>query len=249
MKGTTVLFTLIAFVVVIPAARAGDADPLPLRPRKNPPSWTQLRLKPNAKWHILGHSLALPAYFFLQTTIHEGSHGLAATLAGAEVTEFKPYPHMIGDNFVFGSMASSSGLTDSQEAWLLAAPYLADVTIFTATDLALTHLVDSDSAAAPFLLVGGMVAPLVDFLWGVNGPSEHNDTTRLGKIIGMPKWSIMLIGDAMAAVAVWHILHHGLNIFAEGPEKTGSRSGHSGGLAIVPSVGAGGFGLSLRTTF
>lgn len=248
MSDKIALFTIIACLLMIPDSRAETGSAGGQTP-PDKPGWTQLRLKPDAKWKIIGHSLGLPAYFFLHVNIHEGSHVLAAACAGAEVTEFRPYPHMIGSNFVFGSMAADGPLSERQQAWMLAAPYMSDMAIFTAADLTLEHFVSSDSAAAPFLLTGGMIAPLVDFLWGVNGPSDHNDTTRLGKIIGMPKWSIMLIGDAMAALAVWRILHHGREILMTGPEGINPRKVHTGSVALVPFVGGGGFGLGLRATY
>ncbi len=246
MRRSTVLFTaLLALCIALPAAAE---EPAAADPAASGSAGTGrgLRLKPNAKWHLLGHSLGLPAYFILQCSLHEGSHAFAATTLGLEVTDFRPYPHMLGENFVFGSMGAKGTYTPKGEAWLVIAPAVTDITLFTASDLMLTYAVNDDSPAAPFLLAGGMVAPLVDFLVGINGQSAFNDTSRFAKLTGMPKWSIMLIGDAMAAVAVWRILHHGYYIFFE--------HGHSAvptqpNIAVAPSFLPGGAGLSLTGRF
>lgn len=207
---------------------------------------TGLRLKPNAKWHILGHSLGLPLYFVVQTSLHESSHALAGTAAGGTVTDFRPYPHMEDQNFVFGSTNIEGKFSDAQVGLILAAPVMTDVLMFTASDLLLTYAIDDDSAVAPFVLVGGMVAPLVDFLWNVNGTSQYNDTTRWTKLAGLPRWSTMLMGDALAAVAVWRILHHGYYILFE-HDRPASVAQPT--LTVSPTFVAGGGALTISGRF
>lgn len=249
MKRLTALLTLsITLCISLPAVCEETA---PEQTATNEAELSRgLRLKPNAKWHLLGHGLALPAYFFLQTTFHESSHALGAVASGTRVTEFRPYPHMMDGRFVFGSMAASGRISKGQEIGLLLAPDLFDVTLFTASDLLLTYAVDDDSALAPFLLVGGMAAPLVDFLVSVNGPSRSNDTSRLGQLVGMPKWSIMLIGDAMAAVAIWRIVHHSYGIFfVRGDAKYTGSVDTTPSLTVSPVFVSRGLGLALAGRF
>ncbi len=228
MRTAKALFIITAAFLAAPsialAEQASDPETPASQPAKPEPAKKPgLHLKPNAKWHILGHSLGAPVYLLFMTSVHESGHAAIGAAAGLEVVSFKPYPHMEdlggGRQFVWGSTMMRGEITPKREAWMLAGPSILDFTMFATSDLLLTYGVSSDSVAAPFILTGGMICPLVDFLWNVNGPSATNDTTRLGKIIGMPKWSIMLIGDALAAVAVWRILHHGRNIFFE-PERS-----------------------------
>jgi len=242
----TVLFTLtIALSLAAPAVANGnlaDGDTF-----KGNGSFSELHLKPKAKWHLLGHSLAIPAYFLLQTTIHESSHALAAVGAGTTVTDFRPYPHMSRGNFVFGEMATKDRLSDTGEGLLLAAPLMTDMVMFTASDLLLTYAMNDDSAAAPFLLMGGMIVPLVDFLVNVNGPSNYNDTSRWTKMAGLPRWSTALMGDALAAVAVWRVLHQGYRIFFE--HETSTASYNQSGLSMSPLLIGDSPGLSFSGSF
>ena len=247
-----------------PAARADETSaPAAAQPAAQDPAFApapspnlmqqlfgDLRLKPAAMWELLGHGLGIPVYFLWMTTLHEGSHALVAEMSGVKVTSFKPYPHFedfgYGRQFYWGTTNFAGQISKRQETWVLAAPVINDVLLFTASDLTLTYGLDSDSSAAPFFLMGGMICPLVDFLVNVNGPSAGNDTTRWGKNIGMPKWSIMLVGDALAGVAVWRILHHGRNILFE-PDSAAGKD-HSG-VIITPVVSPNILGLAAVGSF
>jgi len=248
MKGKNVLSTIAIIIVCAATFNRSEAKALP--DQESPePGQKKPRPKSDNATLIAEHALAFPAYFFMHSSIHELSHSIVVSWEGAQVTEIKPYPHTLNGHFVFGSMSYSGRLTDRQEAWMLAAPSLTDVAIFTASDLALDWLVAEDSMSAPFLLAAGMVAPLADFLVGVNGRSDFNDTTRLGKLIGVPKWSIMVAGDAMAVIAVWRILHHARNIFTVAQHGPGQRRGGDIGFAIVPTIGPDRYTINLMIAF
>jgi hypothetical protein len=247
MKSKTVLFTLLAVMSVGNSASAAedDAAPVDKNETKRGP-----RFKRGAKWTLLGHGLGIPAYLLWMTTAHEGGHALAAEISGIKVTAFKPYPHFedfsLGRRFVWGNMATERVGTPKQEALILAAPQITDIVFFTAADLTLTYGLDSDSAAAPFVMMGGMICPLVDFLVNVNGPSAANDSTRWGQLVGMPKWSIMLIGDALAAVAVWRILHHGRAILFD---KDSATESPAPAITVTPTFSPDFAGLALAGRF
>lgn len=74
--------------------------------------------------------LAAPL-LLIWTTIHEGSHALAARLTGAEIRTFKPWPHRFEGRWYFGRMSyepqSEKGL-----GFIVAAPYIVDVVGFSA---------------------------------------------------------------------------------------------------------------------
>lgn len=73
--------------------------------------------------------LAAPM-FLIWTTIHEGSHALAARLTGAEIRTFKPWPHRFEGRWYFGRMSyepsSSKGL-----GLIVVFPYVVDVVVFS----------------------------------------------------------------------------------------------------------------------
>src|SRR3989338_8806088 len=65
-------------------------------------------------------------------------------------------------DFLCGSMAVASVLTKQQEALMLAGPTIADLTIFTASDLLLTYGVSADAWYAPIIFMAGMLWPTID---------------------------------------------------------------------------------------
>jgi hypothetical protein len=70
-----------------------------------------------------------PVEFFISTGLHEGAHVLAAAASGAEITSYKPYPHVMDGNFYFGSMSYRGSLTPAQDILLSAAPMILDTAV------------------------------------------------------------------------------------------------------------------------
>ena len=76
--------------------------------------------------------LAAPL-FLIWTTIHEGSHALAARLAGAEIQTFKPWPHRFEGRWYFGRMSYEPYEPHCRRGrwFIMAIPYIVDVVAFS----------------------------------------------------------------------------------------------------------------------
>lgn len=185
-----------------------------------------LQMRSGQQERLLGQVFLAPAYFMLWITAHEGSHALWGLALGRDVVDFKPYPHyaiMRDDDgeshrvLLYGSVMFR--YDNNEERWRSAlisiAPAITDVVMFTAVDAALEHAVDPRSAAAPFLLIGGMITPLVDFVTGMNCMQDTCDWSRFSRDSGIPRSLLMMTGYAMASVALWRCLHHFRRIFME----------------------------------
>jgi hypothetical protein len=186
---------------------------------------TDLRLRPNQGWIIAGQLILAPAYFLAYITVHEGSHAIATLILGWEVDRFEPYPHEVEYRDSNGDMVSDFffGYTwftqRTDEPWvpthIRIAPFLTDILLFVNCDLLLQYVVDPHSDGAPFLLVGGMIAPLVDFVGGLNCMNNHCDLSEFSTATGVPRGVLMIIGYSLALTAFWRCLHQFRRIFLE----------------------------------
>lgn len=186
---------------------------------------TDLRLRPNQGWTIAGQLILAPAYFMAYITVHEGSHALAVLILGGEVVGFEPYPHTVEYRNDEGELVSNFfiGYTwyryPASEPWMSAhisiAPYLTDILIFVSCDLLLQYVIDPHSGGAPFLLAGGMITPLVNFVAGLNCMGDDCDLTNFSTVTGIPRGVIMMVGYALAFTALWRCLHQFRRIFLE----------------------------------
>lgn len=166
---------------------------------------------------FLMHLSAMPAYALIENALHEGSHGLWVVAQGRKITGYKPYPHFqedgAGRHFYLGWMSSEGSFSKREEALVLAGPTITDFTLFTATDLVLTYGVDPNAWYAPILFMVGMLWPTIDWITTMNGWSPTTDIARFCNYTGTNRVALTIVGDAMAAVAIWRLLHHGRNIF------------------------------------
>lgn len=178
-------------------------------------------------WHLaLG-----PAYFFIQTNIHEGSHVLTAAMVGADVTDYAPWPHMHRGKFFFGRFSARDTISGKDWAIVQSAPLLTDTVLFLATDMGLS-LMDGDASesfGAQMLFFAGMVAPAVDFF--VNLGPAGDEVGAVSHGTGVNAWVLSGIGLAMTGVAAWRIIHHARQLFGDKRKRTGSKQ-----LIISPAT-------------
>jgi len=196
---------------------------------------TDLRLREGQQQRLLGQLFMSPVYFLLWDAIHEGSHALMGVALGREIVRFRPFPHNENwtddkgeeqSRFYFGSV--SFWVSNDEDPWRAAlisiAPIITDVLVFTASDLALQYGVDQHSVAAPFLLGGGMVAPMIDMMVSLNCMSNTCDLSRFSEASGIPRSAIMVVGYAMMFTALWRCLHQFRRLFMEHRPKPNRRS-------------------------
>src|SRR5262245_47050215 len=74
--------------------------------------------------------MALPAYV-IGVAMHEGSHAVAAKLAGAEILEVSLLPSVRDGHFYFGYTRWRGQLSVPAKAWTLIAPKITNATIMT----------------------------------------------------------------------------------------------------------------------
>ncbi|MFH1047943.1 MAG: hypothetical protein V1738_06600 [Patescibacteria group bacterium] len=195
---------------------------------------TRMRFRPNQQRRFMGQVFMAPMYFFAFVSIHEGSHSLAALSYGMEVDRFEPYPHRVtlsedADDYGFRSLASQHSFvwgythvragdedpSRAQLAMVSITPYLTDIALFTTSDLLLQYVVDPLSDGAPFLLVGGMIAPLIDFVTGMSCFHEGCDIRTFSEQVGMPQSVVSLLGYVVAVTAFWRVVHQFRRVFME----------------------------------
>ncbi|MEK7211998.1 MAG: hypothetical protein AAB731_05210 [Patescibacteria group bacterium] len=195
------------------------------------PGWSSAKLqKPKLKFQKkkLWNLAALPAYFFAETALHEGSHAVAAKARGAVNVSYKPYPHMesIGGGargFFWGSVTYDDpleGFSAVDEALVTIAPYITDTALFTASDLLLGYAVKPGSIPGLILWSAGMVAPLVNFAVNANGFGAANDFALFAKAAGINRYALLAMSDALVAVGIWRVIARGKEVlWDEVPER------------------------------
>lgn len=213
-----------------------------------------MRMRSNQQRRLLGQLFMAPLYFMGYIVVHEGSHALAAQSFGWGIERFEPYPHTVirpdGErDFLFGCVRyrnTPDDVSRSQLALVSVAPYITDTVLFTTADLLLSYAVDPHSAVAPFLFVGGMVTPLVNFVTGLNCMDEHCDISRFSEWSGIPRGAVMMIGYSMAFVALWRCIRQFRRIFMEPrTEPHAARERNRYRVSAAPLLGGvGGVGLS-----
>lgn len=134
--------------------------------------------------------------FGLHIAVHEGSHALAAIAVGAQVTDFKPYPHMseYHGKMVWGSMSFKGNLNPGQLALIAIAPFVVEA----AWSLIAAHLsstLPKDHWLRGILLVESAAA-LIDMTnWSLDPWKRNNqssDAMEFGYNTGIePKGFIM----------------------------------------------------------
>ncbi len=163
------------------------------------------RFMPERLWHFT----ELPAWYFLWTTIHEGSHALTATALGYENCYIHPYPHEHNGIFSYGDSFCAGGpKTRRGDALIYIMPSIIDIAVFTTSDFLLTRrAIDPDSLAGGLLFLGGMLAPWLDFTLNANNfDANYADNAIFAKLVGIPRWSVIAIQDVIAAAGLWRLI-------------------------------------------
>lgn len=196
---------------------------------------------------IWPHLIIQPVYAFLHLNIHEGSHALTAKALGYDIEAYRPYPHFIyidGErNFVLGMTITKGETTSGNMALIAVMPTITDVALFSAADITLSYM-NSDSAAAPFLFFGGMVWPWIDFVTAFNSPAPTTDVALWSKELHLNRAGVVLLGDIVAALGLWRVIHHGQQAFFEKVPKRNQKS-----VSMMPLVSNGYVTLSLVGSF
>jgi hypothetical protein len=138
--------------------------------------------------YILGGVAMAPLALVLGTTIHEGSHALAATAFGARVTDFRviPFKDKTNGYFYFGRMGYNyEGVEwpDTNQAWISAAPMFTDAAITTVcSSLAFSGTLPKNRWAKTGLTVFCLL-PTVDLINHIKATSSNTDLVKLEKTI------------------------------------------------------------------
>lgn len=222
MRLNAILLTAAICAVPFTASAADDA------PKTTGAQNTAVRIKPRFWYHLI----ALPIYALAADNAHEGSHALMALALGHEVLRYEPYPHFtdLGDGqkrFVFGATMMSGGMVPHEEALMLIAPSITDLTLFTAADLTLSFT-DPDAWYAPVLWFSCLLWPLIDWTFHMNAPGATSDVTRFAKIVGVDRVALAVAGDMVALTMLWRLTHHFIRIFLVGVPMPGREIGNRG---------------------
>lgn len=197
---------------------------------------------PERLWHLA----ELPAWYFVWTVIHEGSHALTATALGYRGCRIHPYPHEHDGVFSYGdsfcdSWQKSGG---SRDAVIFIMPSFVDIAVFGTSDLMLTsRVIDPDSLAGGLLFFGGMLAPWLDYTLNANNlDGTYADNAIFARLIGVPRWSVMLAQDAIAALGLIRLISVFQEVFFEDQET-------DDGLAINILPASNNLGLQVAGQF
>lgn len=158
-------------------------------------------------WAGLG--FALPTYF-VGVAAHEGSHALAAELAGGDVTELHLLPGVRHGRFYFGYVRAGGLTTRGERSFFLIAPKLVDLAVLgTYSAFVLTDHTPDDhyvSLAVTVLATGFWV----DFSKDVPAFWAHSDMVKLYDLNGatselrrLPFRLVHLGLSAAAGAVVW----------------------------------------------
>jgi hypothetical protein len=140
-------------------------------------------------WHyILGGVAMAPFALVLGTTIHEGSHALAAKAYGAEITEFRVIPFYDEERkrSYFGRTGYNYGdkeVSDSDRAWVSSAPMFTDAALISVcSGLAFSGTLPKNKWAKTGLTVFCLL-PTIDFINHIRATSEYADLVKIEKTI------------------------------------------------------------------
>lgn len=158
-------------------------------------------------WAGLG--FALPTYF-VGVAAHEGSHALAAELAGGDVTELHLLPGVRHGRFYFGYVRARGLTTRGERTFFLIAPKLVDLAVLgTYSAFVLTDHTPDDhypNLAVTVLATGFWV----DFSKDVPAFWAHSDMVKLYDLNGatselrrLPFRLVHLGLSAAAGTVVW----------------------------------------------
>jgi hypothetical protein len=135
---------------------------------------------------LAGMAMAVPTYF-LELSVHEGSHALMAKALGADLVAFSLVPgfHPKTGTFYLGYTTVRGLRTDRQRAMFLMAPKASNSILLGG--FALMHATDSlpnnyYGRTAVLVLATGF---WVDFSRDILAFSKHNDTVKIYNMLGL----------------------------------------------------------------
>ncbi len=135
---------------------------------------------------LAGMAMAVPTYF-LELSVHEGSHALMAKALGADLVAFSLVPgfHPKTGTFYLGYTTVRGLRTDRQRALFLMAPKASNSIMLGG--FALMHATDALPSndygrTAVLVLATGF---WVDFSRDILAFSKHNDTVKIYNMLGM----------------------------------------------------------------
>ena len=143
--------------------------------------------------------LAWPVYQLIGTLRHEGSHALAALLAGVRIRAFAFWPSVHpGRGLLWGYVA-----WEGRVGWpVMAAPYLCDLLTYALSFCLLTRLAISRRWVWLNLVVVGLASPLVNSLYNYLGALRYqNDVAYL--LRALPGWAVHVV--FLVAIAVYAV--------------------------------------------
>jgi len=131
----------------------------------------------------MGLPMAIGQYF-TGVILHEGSHAIAASAAGAKITRFRVLPAVEDGRLLFGQVSWQGKLNQDQRTVALLAPKLPNLAIMGTYSLLLEtdNLPKSKYALLPLLVV--TTGAWVDFAKDLTATSSTNDMVRAYNIWG-----------------------------------------------------------------
>jgi hypothetical protein len=170
----------------------------------------------------LGAGLAIPADL-LVTTLHEGSHALAATAFGAHVTSLRPYPVEVDGHLRFGQTTWTGALTPGQHVIVMLAPKMTDlVGLATYDTLELTDNLPANRVAQTVMLAV-VTALWVDFIVDIGATWDKSDLGVVYSVIGAnddsARLPYRLAQGGIAALAAVPIVRGYVRLFVREPER------------------------------
>lgn len=183
----------IALIVALLAARTARGDE---RPDTDHLVWA-------------GLGFAVPTYF-IGVVAHEGSHALAAELAGAEVDELHLLPGVHHGHFYFGFVHTRGLTTTGERIFFLIAPKLVDLAVLGSYSAAVLTDTTPDNHYGRLALAVLATGFWVDFSKDIPAFWEHSDVVKIYDLVGatselrrLPLRLFHLGLSAAAGTAIW----------------------------------------------
>lgn len=161
----------------------------------------------NLIWAGIG--FAVPTYF-LGVAAHEGSHALAAKMAGGEVTELHVLPGVRHGRFYFGYVRTRGLATPGARAFFLVAPKLVDLAVLGAYSAAVLTENTPDNHYARLGVAVLATGFWVDFSKDIPAFWAHSDVVKLYDLAGatselrrLPLRLVHLGLSAAAGAVIW----------------------------------------------
>jgi hypothetical protein len=192
----------------------------------------------NLIWAGLG--FAVPTYF-IGVAAHEGSHALAAKLAGGEVTELHVLPGVRHGRFYFGYVRTRGLATPGARAFFLVAPKLVDLAVLGAYSAAVLSDHTPDNHYARLGVTVLATGFWVDFSKDIPAFWSHSDVVKLYDLAGattelrrLPLRLVHLGLSATAGAVLWIGYR---DVFDDDDGDEGSAAGDSA-LLLPLAVGS-----------